>query len=63
MRSRSLLSGRPTIFFRIKEGSLFPALQRMLKASCVAAELGLSPRNRRVRILQIDCVWPEAASA
>jgi PadR family transcriptional regulator PadR len=34
----------------IEEGSLYPALQRMLKAGWLAAEWGLSARNRRVRI-------------
>src|SRR5258708_34896726 len=33
----------------IEEGSLYPALQRMLKAGWLAAEWGLSVRNRRVR--------------
>src|SRR5712692_9522814 len=37
----------------IEEGSLYPALQRMLKAGWVAAEWGLSQRNRRVRIYKI----------
>lgn len=37
----------------IEEGSLYPALQRMLKAKWVAAEWGLSARNRRVRIYRI----------
>src|SRR2546426_4857364 len=31
----------------IEEGSLYPALQRMLKAGWLAAEWGLSSRNRR----------------
>src|SRR6202048_56352 len=37
----------------IEEGSLYPALQRMLKAGWVAAEWGLSQRNRRVRIYKV----------
>jgi PadR family transcriptional regulator, regulatory protein PadR len=37
----------------IEEGSLYPALQRMLKAKWVAADWGLSARNRRVRIYTI----------
>jgi PadR family transcriptional regulator PadR len=37
----------------IEEGSLYPALQRMLKAGWVTAEWGLSARNRRVRIYKI----------
>jgi PadR family transcriptional regulator PadR len=38
---------------QVEEGSLYPALQRMLKAGMVAAEWGLSARNRRVRIYKI----------
>jgi transcriptional regulator len=38
---------------QIEEGSLYPALQRMLKAGWVAAEWGVSARNRRVRIYKI----------
>jgi transcriptional regulator len=37
----------------IEEGSLYPALQRMLKSDWVSAEWGMSARNRRVRIYQI----------
>lgn len=38
---------------QVEEGSLYPALQRMLKAGWVAAEWGLSQRNRRVRVYKI----------
>src|ERR1700730_9735407 len=38
---------------QIEEGSLYPALQRMLKAGWVAAEWGVSARNRRIRIYKI----------
>ncbi|HWD99625.1 MAG TPA: PadR family transcriptional regulator [Bryobacteraceae bacterium] len=34
---------------QIDEGSLYPALQRLLRESLVSAEWGLSARNRRVR--------------
>jgi len=37
----------------VEEGSLYPALQRMLKACWVSAEWGLSARNRRVRLYRI----------
>jgi transcriptional regulator len=37
----------------VEEGSLYPALQRMLKAGWVAAEWEVSARNRRVRIYRI----------
>src|SRR5262245_44598015 len=38
---------------QIEEGSLYPALQRMLKARWVQAEWGISASNRRVRIYKI----------
>lgn len=38
---------------QIEEGSLYPALQRMLKARWVTAEWGVSARNRRVRVYRI----------
>jgi len=38
---------------QIEEGSRYPALQRLLKAGWVAAEWGLSAKNRRVRIYRI----------
>src|ERR1700733_7028273 len=38
---------------QIEEGSLYPALQRMLKAKWVSAAWGISGTNRRVRIYKI----------
>src|SRR3984885_14005190 len=38
---------------RIEEGSLYPALQRMLKDGWLKAEWGTSARNRRVRIYRL----------
>ncbi len=38
---------------QIEEGSLYPALQRMLKAGWLESEMGLSPRNRPVRIYKV----------
>lgn len=38
---------------QIEEGSLYPALQRMLKAGWLSAEWGVSPTNRKVRIYKI----------
>jgi PadR family transcriptional regulator PadR len=35
---------------RIEEGSLYPALQRMLKDGWVEAKWGVSANNRRVRL-------------
>jgi PadR family transcriptional regulator, regulatory protein PadR len=37
----------------VEEGSLYPALQRMLKAGWLSADWGLSARNRRVRIYRL----------
>jgi len=44
-RSKNLL--------QVEEGSLYPALQRLLKAKLVKAEWGVSATNRRVRTYQI----------
>ena len=38
---------------RVEEGSLYPALQRLLKAKLVSAEWGVSSTNRRVRIYRL----------
>src|SRR5215472_14113125 len=38
---------------QVEEGSLYPALQRMLKAGWVKAEWGVSATNRRVRTYQL----------
>jgi PadR family transcriptional regulator, regulatory protein PadR len=38
---------------QIEEGSLYPALQRMLKAGWLHSEMGLSPRNRPVRLFKV----------
>ena len=38
---------------QVEEGSLYPALQRMLKSGWLEAEWGLSARNRKVRIYKI----------
>ena len=38
---------------RAEEGSLYPALQRLLVHGLVSAEWGLSARNRRVRIYKL----------
>jgi transcriptional regulator len=37
----------------IEEGTLYPALQRLLRSGWVEAEWGLSARNRKVRIYRI----------
>src|SRR5438270_373003 len=37
----------------VEEGSLYPALQRMLIDGWVEAEWGMSARNRRVRIYKL----------
>jgi transcriptional regulator len=38
---------------QIEEGSLYPALQRMLKAGWVQAKWGVSATNRRVRVYTV----------
>jgi len=38
---------------QIEEGSLYPALQRLLKEGCVKAEWSVSSTNRRVRIYKL----------
>jgi transcriptional regulator len=38
---------------QVEEGSLYPALQRMLKSGWLAAEWGVSATNRRVRLYRI----------
>lgn len=38
---------------QIEEGSLYPALQRMLKQKWVKAEWGVSATNRRVRTYKL----------
>jgi transcriptional regulator len=38
---------------QVEEGSLYPALQRMLKAGWVKAEWAVSATNRRVRVYQL----------
>jgi transcriptional regulator len=37
----------------VEEGTLYPALLRMLKAGWVSSEWGVSARNRRVRVYRI----------
>jgi PadR family transcriptional regulator PadR len=40
-------------FLEIEGGSLYPAWQRMLKAAWLESEMGLSARNRPVRIVKV----------
>ena len=44
---------RSNNLLQVEEGSLYPALQRLLKAKLVKAEWGFSSTNRRVRTYQI----------
>jgi PadR family transcriptional regulator, regulatory protein PadR len=37
----------------VEEGSLYPALQRMLKSKWLTAEWGTSERNREVRVYRL----------
>ena len=38
---------------QIEEGSLYPALQRLLKAGFLKSEMGLSARGRPVRVFKL----------
>jgi PadR family transcriptional regulator PadR len=38
---------------QVEEGTLYPALLRMLKAGWLSSEWGVSTRNRRVRVYRI----------
>ena len=38
---------------QVEEGSLYPALQRMLRAGWLKAEWGVSATNRRVRLYRL----------
>jgi transcriptional regulator len=44
---------RSNNLLQVEEGSLYPALQRLLKSKLVKAEWGVSATNRRVRTYQI----------
>jgi PadR family transcriptional regulator, regulatory protein PadR len=44
---------RSNELLQVEEGSLYPALQRMLRAKLVRAEWTTSPTNRRVRTYEI----------
>ena len=44
---------RSNNLLQVEEGSLYPALQRLLKSKLVKAEWGVSTTNRRVRTYQI----------
>jgi len=48
---------------QIEEGSLYPALQRLLKAELVKAEWGISSTNRRVSDIQADGGWRQTPAA
>jgi len=47
------IKGTSDDLLQIEEGSLYPALQRMLKAGWVSAAWGVSARNRKVRVYRI----------
>jgi len=38
---------------QVEEGTLYPALMRMLKARWLSSEWGISTRNRRVRVYRV----------
>jgi PadR family transcriptional regulator, regulatory protein PadR len=47
------IKGISNDLLQIEEGSLYPALQRLLKEEFVKAEWGVSSTNRRVRIYKL----------
>ena len=47
---------RSNNLLQVEEGSLYPALQRLLKAKVVKADWGVSSTNRRVRTYQITAL-------
>jgi DNA-binding PadR family transcriptional regulator len=57
--TQKILAGRaedPSLssdLLRVEEGSLYPALQRLLKAGLLRAEWGVSSTNRRVRTYRL----------
>ena len=53
MRWCSIFSSGRRTCCRWEEGSLYPALQRLLKGKLVKAEWGVSATNRKVRTYQI----------
>ena len=48
---------------QIEEGSLYPALQRMLKAGWLESERGLSPKGREVRICKVTAAGTKRLEA
>jgi PadR family transcriptional regulator PadR len=48
---------------QIEEGSLYPALQRMLKAGWLESEMGMSARNRPVRIYRVTAAGAKRLEA
>lgn len=44
---------RSNELLQVEEGSLYPALQRMLRAKLVSADWQISSTNRRVRVYRI----------
>jgi transcriptional regulator len=47
------IKGMSNDLLQIEEGSLYPALQRLLKEQFVKAEWGVSSTNRRVRVYKL----------
>jgi transcriptional regulator len=47
---------RSNNLLQVEEGSLYPALQRLLKSRLVKAEWGVSSTNRKVRTYQITAI-------
>ena len=50
------IKGASGDLLQIEEGSLYPALQRMLKAGWLVSEAGFSANNRPVRVFKVTKV-------
>lgn len=47
------IKGASGDLLQIEEGSLYPALQRMLKTGWLVSEAGVSAKNRPVRVFKV----------
>ena len=50
------IKDRSDDLLQIEEGSLYPALQRMLKSGWLESAMGISARNRPVRIFKLTAL-------
>ena len=48
---------------QIETGSLYPALQRLLRQKAISTEWGMSENDRRVRMYRLTAKWRERLAA